>query len=174
MVVFTKILIYNITMNHNKNEENQRYRMRKKHFVILVIILIFISVSIFIYRPIPFHKDFFNSDSITVIYVIDNKIDNGSIVPNTKSITFNNDTTNFYKLEQIIEKYSYHSCIHTLLGQSSINGISCYFDLLSKGQLIGITDNPHIIINDKVYRVGYWGDAKVNNLLGELKKLLKN
>lgn len=148
--------------------------MRIKRFVILIMILIFISLTIYMYRPIHFHKDTFNSNSITITYLIDNTIKNGTVVPDMQSITWNNHSTNFHKFEQLIEKYTYHKCIHTLIGKATCENTSRYFSLFSKNKIIYISDTPHIIIDDKVYRIGYWGDAKINNLIGDIKKLLKN
>lgn len=148
--------------------------MTLKRLAIIVFILIFTGITIYIFKPITFSKDFFNSDSITISYVTDNTNDNGTIIPNMKNITFPSDSNKFHELELIFEKYSYHYCINTWTGKALSDNTTSAFLLSSNDKTIIISNAPHIIIDDKVYRVGYWGNVKINKLISELKDLLSN
>jgi len=58
--------------------------MIKKWILFLVIILTIVSIIVYIFRPIPFDKEFFNANEITVMYPV-NLMEDGTFRPDMKS-----------------------------------------------------------------------------------------
>lgn len=147
--------------------------MLKKRLVSRVTILVFLSLILYIFRPISFNKELFNSDKISIYYVI-NSMKDGKVTPEFKTLDFDKNSTEYTHIEKMIQKYTYHNCIKTLTGQKpSTNGqniISIYKD----NKAFGITNNNYIIIENKVYKMGHPWNSKYNSLYIELNDYLIN
>lgn len=146
--------------------------MIKKRILFLVIILTIVSIIVYIFRPIPFGKEFSNANEITVIYRVNSIDKDGKYKPDMKSLTFYSNSTKFYEIKNIIEKYSYHKCLKTWINDGQLNGVS--YQILTNEKRIVITENSNIIIDSDFFRVGYFGNSKVKKMITELKDLLEN
>ncbi len=145
--------------------------MIKKWILFLVTILTIVSIIVYIFRPIPFDKEFFNSNEITVMYPV-NTMEDGTFKPDMKSLTFYSNSTKFHEIENIIENYSYHKCFKTWINEGQLNGVR-YQILINEKRMV-IAENSYIIIDSNIYRIGYLGNSKVKKMITELKDLLEN
>lgn len=147
--------------------------MIKKKFVFLVILLTFIAIIIYIFRPIPFDKEFFNTDKISVSYFINSKKD-GTIVPDAKILTFDRNSAKFDQIEKIFEKYSYHKCFKTWNNNATLEDIGESYQILTDKRKLLITEDSYIEIDFNIYRIGYLGSSKAKKLVTQLKYILEN
>jgi hypothetical protein len=134
--------------------------------------LIIVAVGIILYtiRPIPFDKDLFKSNEVHITYV-NNSVDNGTPKIDFINFDFTIKDSEYQKLQEILEKYSYHSCFKSIKDEGVENGGNPF--LITYGmESIMIHNVPDLFIEGDVYHVGYWGDSKINKLYDELMTLL--
>jgi hypothetical protein len=143
--------------------------MIKKWILFLITILTIVSIIVCIFRPIPFNKEFFNANEITVMYPA-NTIEDGIFKPDMKSLTFYSNSTKFHEIESIIENYSYHKCFKTWINDGQLNGVR-YQILINEKRMV-IAENSYIIIDSNIYRIGYLGNSKAKKMITKLKDLL--
>ena len=143
----------------------------KKVLLISISTLIAISIVVYIFRGIPLKNDFFQKDTLWIMYA-NYSIEDGKPVRNTKEYTLNSDSAEYKKIEQVFQKYRYHNCFRTWIGDSSLRDISYTFNLSCGDKNIILADIPNIMIGSKVYRIGYIGTSKIKALNRELKDIL--
>lgn len=143
--------------------------MSKKRIMIVVMTLIIIII-VYIFRPISFNKEFFDTNKISVTYVV-NSMKDGTIIPEFKTLTFNYKSDDFHQIENIIEKYPYHRCLKTWINKGQLSGMR--YLLSNDERTMVITENSYIEIDSKIYRVGYWGNSKAKKMIEELKDILE-
>lgn len=148
-------------------------RMSKKMVwsIILAILMAIFCVVTYFYQPIPFH--FIEDDLISIVYV-DFSLENGRANQSTKQYSIQVDSLEFQQMKEIFEKYSYHRSLDTIFSDASISGASKIFMICTNGVSMTIGNVPEIIMQDKVYRVGYWGSSEINDLNNELLEILSN
>lgn len=147
--------------------------MIKKKYVFLVIILTIIAIIVYIFRPIPFDKEFFINDKISVSYFINSKKD-GTIIPDAKVLTFDRNSDQFRQIENIFEKYTYHKCFKTWNNNASLKGNGTSYQILTDKRTLLITEDSYIIIDFNIYRIDYLGSSKAKKLVKELKDIIEN
>ena len=145
--------------------------MIKKRNLILVIILTIIAIIVYIFKPIPFNKEFFNADRISVSYFVDSMKD-GTMTPEFKTFTFDDNSTKFHQLENIIEKYSYHKCFKSWINNGTLSGPS--YIMSTNERTMIIAESSYIDIDSCIYRIDYWGNSKTKKLVTELKNIWEN
>lgn len=147
--------------------------MTKKRYLFLVIVLLIIVIIIFIFRPIPFDEVFFNTDKMSVLYLV-NSMKDGTIYPDSKVLTFESNSAKFHQIKNIFEKYSYHKCFKTWINNEISHDVGTIYRIFANGSTILITENSYIEIDSNIYRVGYLGNFKAKKLITELKEILEN
>ncbi len=140
--------------------------------VILIIFLITIGICCaIIISPISFNSISMEKATSSIVY-IKNTILNGEAFQYTTAYDLNEEETN--KVIKILNKYSYHICIETLTHRNSIEDYGYIYILALDNNIIMITDVSKIIINDRVYRVGYFGRTKIEEMISELMGILSH
>jgi hypothetical protein len=142
--------------------------MRNRLLSLALFILAFICIAICVFWPISFSKELFEEDYLAVTYV-DSMDDSEEPV---KDFNFDSNSPEFKQLKQIFKEYSYHKCLDTWKNNPSIEFGEEPFIISNGSDKIIISTAPSIVINDKVYRVGYLGTSKIKDLHSELKKML--
>lgn len=140
--------------------------------IVLALIIVAIGIVLYIIRPIPFDKDLFKSNEVHITY-LEHSFDNG--IPKTDFINydFTNKDTEYQKLQEILEKYSYHACFKSIKDEAIQDNGNPF--LITYGmETITINEVPDIFVGGNVYHVGYWGNSKINKLYYELFTLLNS
>ncbi|MFT4146819.1 MAG: hypothetical protein QM644_20435 [Mobilitalea sp.] len=142
-----------------------------KKIVMALAIIATIGIVLFIIRPVSFEKNLLEGNMVLISYT-NNYIENG--YPNTeyKNYSFTIEDTEYQKVKEILERYSYHTCFKTLIG-GTVKNFGNSFLLIFENEYISISNVPDIFVGGRVYHVGYWGDSKINKLYNELFTLLK-
>jgi len=146
--------------------------MRIKRNLFLVIVLLIIVIA-YIFRPIPFDEGFFNTDEISVLYVV-NSLKDGTIYPDSKVLTLDNNSTKFHQIKNIFIKYSYHKCFKTWINNWTLREVGTAYRVLANGRTILISEKSYIVIDSNIYRVGYLGNLKAKKMISDLKDIIEN
>ncbi len=144
----------------------------RKRILFIVSILTFIAIIVYIFRPIPLDKDFFDTDEITVSYVM-NSMKDGEIKPEVKTLTFDSNTTEFHQIRNIFKRYSYHKCFKTWINNGKISTRGMSYQLSTDDTIILITEDSYVMIDDMIYRVDYLGNSKAQKMIKEIKVVLE-
>ena len=146
----------------------------KKAFISILGVLIIIGL-ILIYRPISFYDSF---DEISIGYMEPRFNANGEPKVYTAEFCYLPQDNEFQQLKEIFSNYSYHRTFTSFL-RKSINwegpGGSMTVGLISNhtGQSFTLSPSSLIMVDSNVYRVGYWGKAKMTALLNDIKAVLE-
>ena len=95
---------------------------------------------------------------------------------------FQPDSDEYTKIWNILDKYSFHRSFRSFFKDTSISGrkgadynLQIYF--VEEGKLsrsINTLGTGEIVVNDRVYRIGYWGNKKAIKLMDEVRSVLEN
>jgi len=150
--------------------------VKKKFIVAAAVILVLICALAFILRPLSFDDSFVY---IAIGYMETSLGDSAAPVVRSAEFSFSPQDGEFGQIKQVLEKYSYHHSLATLFGAAGSNREEPGYTLTiglqygDTAQSIVITQSPYITIGSAVYRVGYWGNAEVVALGGEIRAVLR-
>ncbi len=140
----------------------------KKRIIVILILTILIVFSVFLLRPYSFSSIAPNCTSITVTY-IDNTLEHDH-----ETKLFERGTEKFAEIQSVLESYTYHRSFRTFSDDGSMEGnhagywLHIYLDTGDDRKVIICGGTGEIIIDGRVYHVGYWGDGPSLSLMNEI------
>ena len=89
-------------------------------------------------------------------------------------------TEKFIQIRHILSQYSYHRTLRTfLVWDTSINndaigaGYTCNIYVLGRiGNYISSVGTGEILVNGRIYRIGFWGNRKAIKMIDELRSVI--
>ena len=151
------------------------YKMQRRIINITTITVILILMFIFLW-PLSF-SGFLSDESELLVTVTDVVIDGIGLRHETTNYSIQPGTETFEQIQQILNSYTYRRTWRTFLNHSNVQSDSIYYWLIMfSGDNILLTGGGtgEININGNIYRVGYWGNARVIEMMREIRAVLEN
>jgi len=158
----------------------------KKRFMFLVLGLIVSAFALFFMWPLSFSVMFDDISDNARIYVVVNetgvKFEGGVEVPRgevTEHI-ITSDSQKFQQIQQILDNFSYRRTFRTFFSDASMMGddagfwLSIYVIRENDTRSIITGGTREILVNSRVYRVGYWGNRANIEMMNEIRSLLES
>lgn len=142
--------------------------MKKRIFASITSLFVVSCLICFLY-PESFSKYLENCTSITVIY-IDNSIEHEPYI--TK--VFEKDTEEFTERKEIICDFSFHRSLRTFSKDTSLRNnlagywLYIYLDAGEERTVLTCGGTGEILLDDRVYRMGYWGNETALNFMNQI------
>lgn len=165
----------------NSDFVKMKKREAKRHAVFASIVaLLIICTILFCLKPISFDNKLFTKGDLFILYtepIFEVATDNGESYSKadfkTKQFNFTRESPEFQQVEKVLGKYSYHLCLRSFIDMGTSKNYSHNYAVFFGENYLFISDIPYISINNKVYRIGYWGSSRISELDNELKDILK-
>ena len=148
----------------------------KQHWKKLLLSGVVVVVAAVLLWPIPFPSLETGDDvSVTHSYFwIDNTDPSGSLKQTHKSYLCSADPDTLAQLEDILSRYSYHRCLHTLFPFLAVGSDGSHHLLFHlAGDLLVLTNHRHLYAGERIYCLGYLGDSTADTLVQELLETLE-
>ncbi len=145
----------------------------KKKIAICALALITVVTSIVFLRPFSFSDVIMDNTDLFVVY-IDTALESGMPKHTTTTYQFQPGSEEFAQIEQILNNYSFHRSLRTFFNDASMDGNDAgyWLHLYSGENTILCGGTGEIVVNDHIYRIGYWGNETALSMMGEISKLL--
>lgn len=144
-------------------------------FIGTAIILLLILGGVLLY-PMPLYEFISESDDL-IVYHTTVEIDqtDGSPRMETKEYHFDGGTEKIQLIRQILSTYSYHRGLRYFGKDGSMEGGSAgiWIQLYSGENSIASVGTKEISINNRVGRIGYWGNKESRSLISEILTVLE-
>ena len=121
-----------------------------------------------------------NAEMRIVVWDFETK-ENGQFDTISTDYTFQPGSDEYIQILRILEKYSFHRSFRSFFNNTSMSGenganynLQIFFideGSLSKSIITGGTGE--IVVNDRVYRIGYWGNKRALEMMNEIRCVLK-
>lgn len=146
--------------------------MKKKMLVLALAVAILALGAVFLW-PLSFQGVFPPDTELVVTHSLIS-IENGVPRHTTANYEFAPDSQQFAQIEQILSGYTYHRSLRSFSSDTTVNGNDAGYWLFlycGKGRIL-CSGTGEIVVNDRVYRMGYWGNQKAFSLMEELSAVL--
>ena len=149
----------------------------KTKIILGVLILAALCIGFIFFWPLSF-ADSGSKDANTVILYTDLRTVNSVSKNIANSYTFPPGSVGSRQIQQILSKYSFHRSLRTIFSNDiSVddgNDPGYWLMLYTPNRTIRCGRVSEIIVNDKIYRIGYWGDNDALSMTGEIINVLDN
>ncbi len=130
-------------------------------------------VGTYIYYPRPLIDVIESKQHETITCTVQymyNETHEGAIQPdiNTSTYIFNKGTPAYDGLIAIIQRYSYHESITTIINQNKIKDEGCSIVLYINDKTYILSDSSIANLDENIVKVGYLGNAKSQQLCNEI------
>ena len=143
---------------------------RVKTFIPIAIVVVFMISAFIMLGPRGF-ADYSRSDYINATYV-KLSAQAGIVQNDSDSFQFFHNDPEFQRILDIFKDYRYHLNWRTFTSSTTIEGLAQSIHLSFGDNYIIITDNSSILIDKTLYSIDYFGSAKSNAMINELKSVL--
>jgi hypothetical protein len=145
----------------------------KKKIILTLLCAVVIVFGLIMLWPLPFSNGITN-DTELWIQLIDIDVENGLPNNTVSNYRIQSDSEEYILILQILGKYSFHRSFRTFFSDTSINGNNAGFWLhLYSGEKQMISGGTgEVIINNRVYRIGWFGNKKALSLMNNLRSIL--
>jgi len=147
----------------------------KKKFITITIILIFLIIGIIFLYPLSFENIISSNDDLGVVY-IKNVGSDGKPQHESTDYYYKSDSEEMKQIQQILRKYTYHRGLRSWSKNNLMegeNGSGYWLHLYFGENSIISGGTGEIIVNNYIYRIGYWGNKKAITLMEEIRKVLE-
>lgn len=150
-----------------------------KPILLIAIVVIFAAVLLW---PISF-PDLEGPEEVSVTHIyhwIDTTEASGALQQTVETYHCSAHPDTLENLNQVLQRYSYHRCLHTLLpflspSSSSLGSHFTQFTIREEEEdlsLFLVTDGRHMYYDGHVYCLGYWGSSTAQGVTQELLAVL--
>ena len=140
-----------------------------------VLILAVLCIGFILFWPLSFTDSGSNEDHIQVIYT-DLRTENGVSKNTATSYSFIPGSIGYTQMQQILSKYSFHRSFGTFfhsnvsVDDGNVPGYWIQIYLAKKTIMCGRASD--IVVNGKIYRIGYWGNGVALTMMDEIQNVL--
>jgi hypothetical protein len=107
--------------------------------------------------------------------------ENGQFDTISADYTFQLGSDEYIQIRRILDKYSFHRSFRSFFNDTSMSGkngadfnLQIYFvDEGSLSKSINTFGTGEILVNDRVYRIGYWGNKKALEMMNDIRGVLE-
>ena len=139
----------------------------------LLIALVIIGICLVLFYPFTFEKYIRNKQEVQII-VTDSIFQTDTVKDSGQATTFKAGSEGFQKIREILADYQYHYTIKTFINNPQISGDPGEFMMLMLGEdSLVLTNGGEILINGRVYRIGYAGGEKAQDMIDEIKAVME-
>ena len=152
----------------------------KKKIILSLIGLAVIIFGLIMLWPLSLTNALTNNDEVRIIVWDLGMKENGQFDTTSTDYIFQQDSEEYKQILQVLGKYSFHRSFRSFFNDTSMTGndagyvLQIYFieeDKLSKSIITGGTGE--ITVNERVYRIGYWGNKKALVMMNEIYSVLE-
>lgn len=153
-------------------------KKNRKPILLTAIVVFFAAVLLW---PMSF-PDLEDNEPVYVTHIyhwIDGTEAPGSLEQTAETYNCSADPDTLEHLNEVLQRYSYHRCFHTLLpflspSSASLGSHVLQFSTSEKeaSSLFLVTDGRHMYYGGHVYCLGYWGTAAAEAATQELLEVL--
>ena len=154
--------------------------MRKK-IIFSLLGLAIITFGLIMLWPLSLTDAITDGAEMQIIVVDLGASENGQFDTTSTSYVFQPGSEEYIQIRQILDKYSIHRSFRSFFKETSISGrngadynLQIYF--VENGNLsksINTLGTGEIAVNDRVYRIGYWGNKKALAMMDEIRSILE-
>ncbi len=139
----------------------------------LLIALVIIGVCLVLFYPFSFEKYIRNKQNVQI--VVTDSISQTDMAKGSGQVTtYEAGSDEFQKIREILANYQYHHTIKTFVNNPQISGDPDEFMMLMLGEdSLILTNGGEILINGRLYRIGYGDGAKSQDMIDEIKAVMK-
>lgn len=153
--------------------------MKKKIGTYLAACLAVLLAGVFLW-PLPLSEVIHDTSNI-IIAIVDTGVENGSPTMDFSNYKIQSNTSEFKQIQAILKKYSYHRSLRTFFSDASTSGNAADYWLqfyVYENQMLKnyftCGGTKEIIVNDHVYRIGYFGNHKALSMMKEIRDVLED
>jgi len=145
----------------------------EKKIPICVLALVIIVIGIVFLWPLSF-SGIIADDADVFIVRTDMEMEDDAPKHITTNYQFQADSTEFAHIQQILNKFSFHRSLRTFFDDASMDGNDAgyWLHIYSGESDISCGGTGEIMVNGRVYRIGYWGNKKALSMMREISDLL--
>lgn len=146
----------------------------KKKIALLVSGLILISICLGFLWPLSFPNAITEGVPLDML-LADFYVENGETGINSTTYQFQPDSEEYSQIQEILSKYSFHRSLKTVFGCDFMSGDDAAYVLqLYSGETSIIFDGTNrVLVNDRAYRIGYWGNTTALKMMDEICDVLQ-
>lgn len=137
----------------------------------IIIALIVVGVCVVLFYPFTFEKYIRNKQNVQIV-VMDSMSQTSGDKGDT--VTYEAGTEEFQKIREILADYQYHHTIKSFVNNPQIGGDPDEFMMLimDSDSLI-LTNGGEILINGRLYRIGYGDGSRAQKMMDEIKAVME-
>lgn len=147
--------------------------LTKKRISLGIIILCTLTVALIFFYPLSFYDTEGNNVYFTIVYTEitlppnDHKLD-------TKQFTLEPGSDKLSQIQEVLTKYTYHRGPRSWSSDLSVKGNDAgyWLTIYSENNNIFCGGTGEIVVNNRVYRMGYWGNQKSLAFMEEIRDVL--
>ena len=145
-----------------------RYFVFKKRWMIGALLLVLLGLCAFFLWPLPFSGIAPDCASISVLRT------EAAGPEAVQAETVSHNTEAFAQIQRIFDRYSYHRSLRTFFSDASITGnqagywLRLYLDTAEGRTTISCGGTGELLIDGRVYRMGYLGNDSALSMMREL------
>ena len=145
----------------------------KKKIAICAMVMVAVAIGIVFLWPLSFSGVITDNADLFVVH-IDADIENGIPKHTSRNYQFQPDSKEFTQIQQILDRYTFHRSLRTFFDDVSMEGNDAeyWLHLYSGENQILCGGTGEIIVNNHVYRIGYWGNKTALSMMEEISDLL--
>lgn len=144
-----------------------------KGFKRMIAIGIVLAVCLVLFWPFSFEK-YIRGKSEVKIAVMDAIFQTNDVKKDESAAAYSADSEEYTKIREILADYSYHYTVKSFVNQPQISGDPNEFVMLILGEdTVILIDTGDVLINGRLYRIGYGDGEKAAKMMKEIKEIMK-
>lgn len=156
-------------MNEKKGNDVKKKKSIKK----IIVICIIVGICGIFFCPLSF-QHFLRDKEQMEVGISNPTVVNGKTEIDMKTYTYKEDSKEFEEIANILNEYKYHCSTRTFLGMTATDGGTEGYVLISlKNDMIVLSGSGDVLINKRLYRIGYWQNEKIVQMMNEIKMVIK-
>ncbi|HJC49862.1 MAG TPA: hypothetical protein H9754_04665 [Candidatus Anaerostipes avistercoris] len=137
----------------------------------IIIALIIVGVCVVLFYPFTFERYIRNKQKVQIA-VMDSMSQTSGDKGNT--VTYEAGTEEFQKIREILADYQYHHTIKSFINNPQLSGDPDEFIMLvMENDSLILTNGGEILINGRLYRIGYGDGARAQKMIDEIKAVME-
>lgn len=146
----------------------------KKKITLFMSGLVLIAILLFFLWPLPFPNTVMDSAPLDIL-LVDFYVENSEAGINSTTYQFQPDSKEYRQIQEILSKYSFHRSLKTVFGNDFMSGndVDYVLQLYSGEESIVFDGTNRVLVNNKAYRIGYWGNSTAWKMIDEIRDVLE-
>lgn len=146
-----------------------------KRIIFSIVSSLLLLLVVFLFYPLSFGNKIKENSKLFVVCIKTEYL-YGKPSTESKSYEFAPDTKEYKEIQSVLDQYLYHHCLRSIVKSNGLtgNGAEYVIQIYSgEDMIIFSSENNDILINDRIYKVGYLGNEKIASLTDDIIKVLQ-